>query len=285
MISIILPVYKAEKHIRKCLESVLNQSYSNLEILLVYMNGNDRLLDIVDSLNDSRIKVIFQHDDGGPGGARNMGLDIASGEYTGFIEADDYIENDFYEKLHWRIVSDHSDIAWGEIRMDDRKTMLTEHLENTTETDFLRKYQMVMNGASFDKLFRTDFLKKYVIRFTEKIRFEDNPFLLKAFYHSGKISLVKNAVYHYNPEPWSVEYRARIRNHVVPIAAEMMDFADKNGFSRQQKALLQRKIIQCVAGSFIFEPDIYRRISDVMGNPLFLKLRYLKHRIKNLKRM
>lgn len=284
MISIILPVYNAEKNFRKCLESILNQSHSDLEILLVYKEGKDHTLDIINSFRDSRIKVIFQHDDGGPGGARNMGIEVASGEYTGFIEADDYIENDFYEKLYRRIVSDHSDIAWGEIMMDDRKKMLTEHLENTTETDFLRKYQMVMNGASFDKLFRTDFLKKYVIRFTEKIRFEDNPFLLKAFYHSEKISLVKNAVYHYNPDPWSDEYRMRIRNHVIPIASEMMDFARKSGFSRQLTGLLQRKIIQCFASSFIFEPDIYRQISDVIGNPLFLKLRYLKHRIKNLKR-
>lgn len=285
MISIILPVYNAEKNIRTCLESVLNQSYSDLEILLVYKKGKDHTLDIINSFDDSRIKVIFQHDDGGPGGARNMGIDIASGEYTGFIEADDYIENDFYEKLHRRIVSDQSDIAWGEIWMDDRKDMLTEHGEDTTETDFFRKYQMVTNGASFDKLFKTAFLKKYAIRFTEKIRFEDNPFLLKAFYYSKKISIVKNTIYHYNPDPWSAEYRKRIRNHVVPIAAEMMDFARHNDFSRQITALLQRKIIKCVASSFIFEPDIYRQMSDVLGNPLFLKLRYLKHRIKNLKRM
>lgn len=285
MISIIILVYNAKKTIWKCLESVLNQNYSDLEVLIIYRKGNDHTLEIVDFFNDSRLKVIFQHDNGGPGGARNMGIEIASGEYIGFVEADDYIENDFYEKLHRRIVFDQSDIAWGEICMDNMKTMLIQHDKDTTETDFIEKYRKVTNGASFDKLFRTTFLRKHAIRFTEKIRFEDNPFLLKAFYHSKKISLVKNTVYHYNPDPWSDEYRARIRNHVVPIAAEMMEFARKNNFSRQMTGLLQRKIIKCVASSFIFEPDIYRQMSDVMGNPLFLKLRYLKHRIKKLKRM
>ena len=100
MISIIVPVFESEKTIKRCLESILNQSYQDFEIVVVYKEGNDKTLDVINSLHDSRIRVVYQLQKSGPGGARNIGIDSSTGEYLGFVESDDFIEKDFYRKLY-----------------------------------------------------------------------------------------------------------------------------------------------------------------------------------------
>ena len=85
MISIIVPVFESEKTTKRCLESILNQSYQDFEIVVVYKEGNDKTLDVINSLHDSRIRVVYQHQKSGPGGARNIGIDSSTGEYLGFV--------------------------------------------------------------------------------------------------------------------------------------------------------------------------------------------------------
>lgn len=282
MISIIVPVFNSEKGIRRCLESILNQSYPDFEIVVVYKKSNDKTLDVINSLHDSRIRVIYQNQENGPGGARNIGIDSSIGEYLGFVESDDFIEKDFYRKLYQRIVNDKSDIAWGEIFRNDENAMWTLHDRNSVETVFFEKYSKISNGASFDKLFKASLIKSNSIRFTEKLRFEDNPFLLKAFYYSDKISLVKNAIYFYAPAPHSNQYREKLKRCVIPIAAEMTDFAKTCHFSQWEMKLLQKKIIKSFASSFIFEPDVYIPLKEISGIPFRFKIRYLKRKLKSI---
>lgn len=260
----------------------MNQSYQDFEIVVVYKEGNDKTLDIIDSFHDSRIRVIYQHDDSGPGGARNIGIHSSIGEYLGFVESDDYIDKDFYNKLYHRIKNEGSDIAWGEIYLKSENRMWTTHESNSVESDFFDKYSKVRNGASFDKLFSASLIKYHKIGFTEILRFEDNPFLLKAFYHSEKISLVKNAIYYYNPELWSKDYREKLKRAVIPIAKEMVDFANLHYFSWREMKLLKKNIFKCFASSFIFEPDIYSSLSRIIGIPPLLRIRYFKRILKSI---
>ena len=100
LISVIVPVYKVEKYLRKCVDSIIAQTYNNLEIILVDDGSPDNCGKICDeySEKDTRIKVIHQQN-GGLSAARNAGLDIATGDYIGFVDSDDYIAPDMYEKL------------------------------------------------------------------------------------------------------------------------------------------------------------------------------------------
>ena len=81
MISIIIPVFNSERTIKRCLESILNQSYQDFEIVVVYKEGNDKTLDIIDSFHDSRIRPIYKHDESGPGVARNIDIHSSIEEY------------------------------------------------------------------------------------------------------------------------------------------------------------------------------------------------------------
>ncbi|WP_209122916.1 glycosyltransferase family 2 protein [Alkalihalobacillus sp. BA299] len=111
-ISIIVPVYKVEKYLHKCIDSILNQSYPNLEIILVNDGSPDNCGSICDEYaeQDQRVKVIHK-ENGGLSSARNSGLDLATGEYIGFVDSDDYIEKDMYEELYKAAYEHSADVV------------------------------------------------------------------------------------------------------------------------------------------------------------------------------
>ncbi len=114
LISIIVPVYKVEKYLNRCMESIVNQTYSELEIILVDDGSPDNCPVMCDdwAMKDARIKVIHK-ENGGIGYARNSGIEIAQGEYIMFVDSDDYISLDAVEVLYKRLISDKSDFAIG----------------------------------------------------------------------------------------------------------------------------------------------------------------------------
>jgi glycosyltransferase involved in cell wall biosynthesis len=112
LISVIVPVYNVEKYLRKCIDSILSQTYTNLEIILVDDGSVDNSDKICDEYKekDSRIVVIHK-ENGGASSARNVGLDMAHGEYIGFIDSDDYIDSDMYEELYKNMQDNNADLS------------------------------------------------------------------------------------------------------------------------------------------------------------------------------
>ena len=112
LISIIIPVYNSEQYLDRCINSVLDQTHEDLELILVNDGSTDKSGEICDSfaLNDERIKVIHKKN-GGPSEARNVGLDMALGQYIGFVDSDDYVAEDMYECLLRACLDNKADIA------------------------------------------------------------------------------------------------------------------------------------------------------------------------------
>lgn len=112
LISIIIPIYEVEEYLEKCIESIVSQTYENLEIILVDDGSPDRCPQICDEWEkrDERIKVIHKKN-GGLSDARNTGLAVAKGEYIGFVDSDDYIDKEMYEKLYIAMKSENADLA------------------------------------------------------------------------------------------------------------------------------------------------------------------------------
>ena len=111
-ISIIIPVYNVKKFLNKCLKSIVNQTFTDLEIICINDGSTDKSLSILNSFaqKDNRIIVINQSNQG-QSCARNAGLAIATGEYTGFVDSDDWIDLDFYEKLYTAAEKYNADIV------------------------------------------------------------------------------------------------------------------------------------------------------------------------------
>lgn len=112
LISVIVPIYNVEKYLDRCVDSIINQTYKNLEIILVDDGSPDNCPKMCDDYaeKDSRIKVVHK-ENGGLSDARNVGMEVATGEYVSFIDSDDYISLDFYETLLETIVDNDSDIV------------------------------------------------------------------------------------------------------------------------------------------------------------------------------
>lgn len=275
-ISIIVPAYNEGSAIGPCLESIINQTYTNLEIIIVYKESLDRTLEIIQSFNDSRIKVIVQEENSDAGGARNIGLKHASGDYIGFVECA-VIDENYYSKLINRIKEDSSDIAVALIDLcNDNVRYQTLGYPNKKRilTKLIDKIPLLRVGACFNKLFKASLLKEYNIEFAENLKWEDNPFVLKALYYSKKVSLLDDCTYNYNPTVYTPRYKERLISCIIPIVIIMSDFAKEKKFSWKEKRLLRRMMFKSFIGSFIVEKDIYKNFVKYMGFSPYIAYRY-----------
>lgn len=161
MISVIVPVYKVEKYLEKCVNSICSQSYSDLEIILVDDGSPDNCGKICDemALNDQRIRVIHQKNQG-LAAARNAGLAIAQGKYVAFVDSDDTIENGTYLMLHNMIENYDTDIAICECRKVKENELLKQ-IEYSNYNDKLldnnKLWELVfgqLNNSSWNKLYK-----------------------------------------------------------------------------------------------------------------------------------
>ncbi|MDE6208312.1 MAG: glycosyltransferase [Lachnospiraceae bacterium] len=136
-ISVIIPVYNVYRYLGICIDSILNQTYDKLEIILVDDGSTDGSGELCDEYadKDSRVIVIHQKN-GGISSARNSGLDIASGEFITFVDSDDYLENHTYETLHNLIIDTGADMAYGNIQLvdEDNKLIEKQHIDFEGET-------------------------------------------------------------------------------------------------------------------------------------------------------
>ena len=276
-ISVIIPVYKAEKTIKRCLDSVISQTYTNLEILVVLLDSGDKTRDIVLSYNDPRIRLIMQREHTGPGGARNLGIQAAKGFYIGFVEADDYIETDFFENL-CKAMNNEVDIVKGCILAHKNNLITTkENLKIGELVSFGEKQYSLKNGGTFDKLFRTSLIKDNRIKFTEGFLYEDNPFLLAAVFFARKIKIIDTAIYHHCWHGSNESRKQQLKNSVIPIAKNMLDFAKQHDFSKKQREIVRWKILISFANNFIDDREVYDSLQQLCGwNRLFFYARCKK---------
>ena len=173
LISVIIPVYNVEEYLARCLNSVVNQTYANLEILLVDDGSSDQSSQICDDYaqKDSRIKVIHTKN-GGPSAARNCALKICTGEYIGFVDSDDWIAPDMYETLYDNLYSNNADISivgyamvWssGKIQKQSESSAFFTWSHDKLMEEWMG--QRYFKGFMCDKLFRRELFAS--IRFPE----------------------------------------------------------------------------------------------------------------------
>lgn len=193
LISVIIPIYNVEKYLRKCLDSVLAQSYINLEIILIDDGSTDQCFEICDTYGkkDSRIKVVHK-ENGGISSARNIGLDMATGEYICFVDSDDYISVDMCEEMFFHINKEEADIAIAGISFDSglRKADLCKSEYATYGNKELVKEYLLnsyINNVVWNKLYHKELLNG--LRFMDIARHEDVIFTTQV------LSKVKKAVY------------------------------------------------------------------------------------------
>ena len=199
MISVIIPVYNVENYLRQCLDSILNQTYTDFEVICINDGSTDNSLNILKEYaqKDSRIKVISQKNKG-PSKARNVGLKHANSEYICFIDSDDKIEPDFFEKLY--AVRDMSDLITVKINYpetDAYKTRWHSKFNPKKETGLYKLTPSLFTKitmAVWGKLFKKSIIDKYKIKFLNGFH-EDSNFLYCYMSHLQNIYFINEKLY------------------------------------------------------------------------------------------
>lgn len=202
MISIIVPIYKAEKYIHRCVDSILAQSYTDFELILIDDGSPDNCGAICDAYatQDSRVRV-FHKVNGGVSSARNLGLDNAQGEWITFVDSDDWLETEFLEKL---VAAPESDLVVGGCyRTSGKNEPLSDaHYKKDSVACFLEKYlDKLLLRTPWGKLYRRIHFEDNHIRFNTNIRFgEDTLVVFEYLCHCDSISSVAYSGYNYLDE-------------------------------------------------------------------------------------
>ena len=207
MISIIIPIYNVEKYLEKCLDSILNQTYKNLEIILIDDGSTDNSPNICNSYceKDKRIKIIHKNNEG-VSSARNKGIELSKGKYIVFIDSDDYVSNEHIEVLYDCIISNNVDLVISNLIDISEDGIILNNEEK--ESFLMNKDQCLKELLSEDNfyhlccgnIYRKDLLEK--IRFNCKYRIaEDLDFLYRYIKQiSSAYFLSKNTYYYLKRE-------------------------------------------------------------------------------------
>lgn len=204
-LSIIVPVYNVEKYLPKCLESLIKQTLKDIEIICVNDGSMDNSLAILKEFasKDSRIRIINnQHQ--GVAKTRNTGIEQSTGEYIGFVDSDDYIDIDFFEKLYNSATKSNSDIAIASILKHKNFFNIynAKYTKEETAITIQDKIKLCEDKKHFffyawNKIYHSGFIKENNIKFSEGQIYEDVMFAIKALYYSNKIISVYGTKYHY----------------------------------------------------------------------------------------
>ena len=203
LISVIVPIYNVESYLNRCVESIVNQTYQNLEIILVDDGSPDNCPQICDdwARKDKRIKVIHK-ENGGLSDARNAGMKIATGEYISFIDSDDYIALDFFDTLLLVMEKENSDIvecSVGKFYEDGRFEEYSDDLAVTTfETESALSGLISENPFHqhvWNKLYKTQLVKD--IPYAVGKLNEDEFWTYQVFGRAKKVSKINKTMYYY----------------------------------------------------------------------------------------
>ena len=234
MVSIILPVYNAESTLRRCIESILNQEYTDFELILIDDGSSDLSADICDEYRqkDSRIKVIHKENTG-VSDSRNKGMEAATGEFLQFVDADDWITADATKLMVREAVKENCDLVITDFyrvigNRVSHKGSIKEAGVLTRET--LAEYMMespadFYYGVLWNKLFRRDIIVEHQIRMDEKISWcEDFLFNLEYILYIKEASILQIPVYYYLKTEGSLVAQSKSISKVVQTKLQIFEF-------------------------------------------------------------
>lgn len=197
-ISLIVPVYNTSKYLNKCIDSLMNQSYKDIEIIVINDGSTDNSEEIIKSYKDKRIKYISKSNEG-IGKTRNLGIEKACGNYLAFVDSDDYLDKHFCEKMLKKAEKDKCDIVICDYFEDQNNK-----LKKITFIDFkdssLKKDPNLINFINLgpcNKIYKTSMIKENKIKFEENLKYEDAPFVIKALLSAQKIGKVNDCLTYY----------------------------------------------------------------------------------------
>ena len=196
-ISVIIPVYNGEKYIRKCLDSVINQTKKEIEIVVVNDGSADNTESIIKEYKDKRIKY-FKNTNHGIGYSRNFGVSKSSGKYIMFLDSDDYIDKDECKLLYEKCLEDDLDISICDFYKVYNNNLIEVNLGDFKSSSLKDNPDIITEFLNpWGKLYNKKILTDNKIKFVENLKYEDAPFVIETFCNAKKIGKVNKALHYY----------------------------------------------------------------------------------------
>lgn len=206
-LSVIIAVYNTEKYVEKCLDSLLNQTYENIELVVINDCSTDGSLKILKKYakNNNNIVLIDNKENRGLSYSRNVGLEKSTGEYIGYIDSDDYVDNTYYEKLMKAVINEKADMAITDMKIVYEDASYPDHVTKGCEGN-LTKLNFIKNGlaaSACNKVFKRELISKN--KFSEGKLNEDLAVILPAIVSAKKIAYVPDNYYYYVQRGGSIQ--------------------------------------------------------------------------------
>lgn len=290
-ISVIVPVYNTEKYLESSLRSIMDQTYSNLEIICVNDGSTDNSLELLKKLQqeDERI-IIIDKENEGQGISRNKGMEKATGEWISFIDSDDTLELNAYEKIVANI-SDEVDMVHYGIQMlyeEGKLKIKTDNEYYDIKYDGLTEVPKSkihkIDGSASNKLFKKSVIDQYGIRF-KKILYEDFQFSMQYISVIDKIFYMPDKLYNYLRRGGSTmtstfQYSPRAIDHLYALEA-VIDFIIKNNRLEEHKRSLRKLFMSYYGASIKYStvdmiPQIVKKSEEMYEKYTFLHNKIVK---------
>ena len=259
LITVIIPVYNKEKYIKKTMDSIMNQTYKNLEIIIINDGSTDNSRNVCEEFarKDKRI-ILINTENHGAGHARNLGIKRAKGKYISFIDADDYIDKDYYKILYNMIVQNNADMAecrYLRVAENEDKTVAQRSgtcrvISNIEELKILygKDIEKYTNAVIMcNKLFKSELLDDTY--YPENRKIDDEFITYKLIYKSKKIAVTDDILYYYvqgNDSVMRNDFKEKRVIDTIDVYDEVYEFVKKNQIEELYDLVLIRYIFYCL---------------------------------------
>lgn len=274
-VSIIVPVYNTAKYLRKCLNSLVNQTLKEIEIIIVNDGSSDESEKIAKYYSENYPDKVryFSQDNSGVGAARNKGIENANGEYIGFVDSDDYVELNMFEKMYEDAQRNNSDIV---ICLHKNEKYPVELKQSSDSKKDVKKIKAMFGNTSVcNKLYRKSCIKE--LRFRPHVWYEDVDFGIKAIFKARDISFINEELYHYVFRNGSIMNNDNIQKNLDILSSfnEVLLYIENN---QEYKKYIDE--IEYLAINHILLYAIVRILNSKSNKN---KLKVIKELIKNFK--
>lgn len=302
-ISVIIPVYNSSTYLRKCLDSVVNQTLKDIEIIVINDGSTDDSKNIIEEYSCKYKNIIFiDQENKGIGKTRNIGIKKATGEYITFVDSDDYIKENMLEEYYKYAKKHNFDLVIGSYikKINNKEIIFENNKFKTGNVKTTPQILYLIEYGPWAKLYKREMLINNNIYFDEKRKYEDMPFVSKALLKSKLIGQITEPYYYYiihnNSETTTMDKRVF---DILDILKEIKDYYKREYYLRDEldyviidkitTYMLQQRVqqdnklrIEFINAGYAF---LNKNIKNWRGNKYYKKTNFLKRIIKNNKKI
>lgn len=278
-LSIITPIYNTQKYLNRCLDSLINQTLKDIEIICINDCSTDNSLEILKEYQnkDKRIKIINLKENKKQGYARNIALNKANGEYIGFIDSDDWIDLNYFEKLYTKAKEHNCDIALAtNVRIGNgitkKRLNLKEEKIAYTLQEKIDLSNQAKNPCPTNKIYKKELLINNNIIFSEGCFCEDKLFTIKALYYSNKMISVPGIYYYYFRNPSST-VNTKTNKHLLDKNNARKAVLD---FLKEKNAKIEDRGFSAIKKDYRVLNLLIWRIKETLKSEIYYLFGYIK---------